>query len=207
MSEIVKYLHQLEKLYGKPQNKYHKWILKHGKSFKGSERDTKKESLLIEHNHPHGIKKCYYNSQVLLTISDKFQYYEGWYITENLPIPLEHAFIVYNGKVIDLTSNGRFQVIEYFGVPIPTKYVLLQILKDSKSDAFLFRYWREKQIKGDRKMKGYKGKNIFDTLKEKLGKITEADMTIKDRVWIDWEDGTTSPIDISQLGNRYKIKG
>lgn len=211
MSNIfLDYFDSLDKLYRDHKNsmcndmlKYYKWIIKHGKHFKDTDRDSELEKQMIRKNYSHKEKQCYFNAQVLLTVSNDYEYYEGWYITENFSFPIEHAFIVDKGKVIDLTSNGRFQVIEYFGIKIPRIFVLSKILELKCSEPMLFRYWKDME---ERTMK-YKGRNIFDTFKEKLGKITEADMKVKDRVWIDWEDGTCTPIDIKNIGKRYKIKG
>lgn len=128
-----------------PENQkiYYDWVLKNGRSFTDKDRNKDKEKELIKQNHPHNQKECFFNSQMLPTVNKDFEYYEGWYITENLPIPLEHEFIMYNGKIIDVTVNSRFKVIEYFGVKIPTKFVCIRILKNRRSESMLFWYWKE----------------------------------------------------------------
>jgi len=125
------------------QNDYYKWVLSQGKIFTDEDRNKDKEKELINQNHSHKQKQCFYNSHILLTRYDDFEYYEGWYITENLPIPIEHGFIVYKGKIIDITVNSKFKVIEYFGVKIPTEFVCTRILKNRYSDSMLFWYWKE----------------------------------------------------------------
>jgi len=147
MSDTKKFLESLQKLMNEQRNDYYGWILAQGKIFTDDDRDKQKEFELIKQNHSHKEKNCFYNSQILLTINDKYQYYEGWYITERIPIPIEHGFIVYNGKIIDITVNNRFKVIEYFGVRIPTEFVCEHIIKSGYSESMLFWYWKEKILK------------------------------------------------------------
>ena len=143
MSDIIEHLKTFQKLLPEKQNKYYQWIIEHGKLFTDDDRNKEKEFELIKQNYSHKEKECFFNSQILLTINNKYQYYEGWYITERIPIPIEHGFIVYDGKIIDITVNNRFKVIEYFGVRIPTEFVCIHIVKTGYSESMLFWYWKE----------------------------------------------------------------
>ena len=133
---IKNYLKQIVRLkLGKPQQQFYKWVLKNGKSFnKINPKINKLE------NASNSQRQCYYNSQ-MLALSGKFEYYEGWYVTENINLPLEHGWNVLNGKVIDVTSHNRFNVDEYFGIKIPINYIRKMILKTGYSDGFLGRYY------------------------------------------------------------------
>lgn len=66
------------------------------------------------------IKSCFRNSLLASLMFPDLDYYEGWYITENIPIPFEHAFNIKDGSVIDFTSHKfKIPVVEYYGVVIP----------------------------------------------------------------------------------------
>jgi hypothetical protein len=144
---IVQYLRQIQKMLSGKQAEFYQWVLDNGKYFKGTERDRKKEDeLIVKRRVSHKIKQCFYNSQILLLEDDDLQYYEGWYVPENL-FPIEHGFVVHKGKVIDVTANSRKDVIEYFGVPIPKKFVMKSILKKGRVESLLVQYWDSLQKK------------------------------------------------------------
>ena len=141
-----------------PYGSYHQWLKKNGKCFtlKRGHKYSKriKDKLESVEAHPSG---CYGNS-IRATIHDydkELQYYEGYYISEGVPIPLEHAWTVdrNTGKVVDATIIGvwdkkkehkNYGEVNYFGVPIPNEYVMAQSLKDSCYTARLGQYWKEK---------------------------------------------------------------
>jgi hypothetical protein len=86
------------------------------------------------------IKECYYNAQ-RLALSGGFEYAEGYIMSERVPVPIAHAWAVYNGKPIDVTirplGESRTQVRSkilarivrniqensYFGVMFPRKVI------------------------------------------------------------------------------------
>jgi hypothetical protein len=50
------------------------------------------------------IKNCFYNSQSIVLSHPKiFKYFEGFVYDENVPIPIEHAWLEINRKVFDPT--------------------------------------------------------------------------------------------------------
>ena len=135
MTSIIEYIRACGKLHTGKQAEFYKWVLENGKYFKGTDRNKEMERDLIKNKHPHKEKACYYNSQMLLIELDcnDLEYYEGWYIPKGL-IPIEHGFIVHNGKVIDLTINGRGEVEEYFGVRIPSDFIRHRLLEVGLAD-------------------------------------------------------------------------
>ena len=132
---IKSYLKQIRKIVMPNQKEFYDWVLKNGKSFKENQISK------IPENISNRQKQCYYNSQMLVLSNDKFDYYEGWYVTEEIGIPFEHSWNVSNGKVIDVTAFKRFNVREYFGIKIPIEYVRKMLLKTGYSDGFLGRYY------------------------------------------------------------------
>jgi len=48
------------------------------------------------------IKQCFFNAQKLAAFG-AFGYAEGYVLTDDLPIPLHHAWAVYRGKPVDVT--------------------------------------------------------------------------------------------------------
>ena len=147
-SSIIQYLKGCRTLMSGKQAEYYQWVLDNGKYFKGTDRNKEMEKELIKNKHPHKEKACYYNSQMLLIDLDcnDFEYYEGWYIPKGL-IPIEHGFIVHKGKVIDLTINGRGEVVEYFGVKIPTSFIRKRLINEGIADYSLVWFWESLQKK------------------------------------------------------------
>lgn len=136
--------------------KYHKWLKENGKCFtvkkgyKPSKRIQKKlETFEAE------VKGCYGNSlrAALYDYDKELQYYEGYFIDEKVPIPIEHAWTVdkKTGQVVDSTVLGAWTKIEdkepgeinYFGLPIPNEYVMKESLRDSCYTPRLGQYWSE----------------------------------------------------------------
>ena len=131
--------------YSEKAKEYYNWILKNIEIFDGENRDIDKENELMEKACiPIKPKLCFYQSQLLLLMDDDFEYYEGWYVVGNMDIPLEHGFLVYNGKVVDVTSRASgFIIQEYGGVKIPRDYVESFLLKSHFSTQLLPEYYFE----------------------------------------------------------------
>jgi len=73
-------------------------------------------------------KQCYCNSQRIALTDDRFQYAEGFVCSDLVPIPLDHAWLLLNGKVIDLTLRNLDKrekrpptLNHYLGIVIPLK--------------------------------------------------------------------------------------
>lgn len=65
------------------------------------------------------LKMCYRNSHHVQDVTG-LDYYEGFYVFEDLGIVTEHGFNVEDGKVIDVTSVllKYGQPIEWYGVKV-----------------------------------------------------------------------------------------
>ena len=139
---IKQYLKSISKiLTNKNQKEYYNWILANGKLFNG------KQIKPIETPN-NERKKCFYNSQ-MLALSEKYEYWEGWYVTKCFPLPFEHGWNMLDGNIIDVTAYGKFEVNEYFGVKIPIGYIRKMLLKTGYSDGYLGRYYYEVILNGN----------------------------------------------------------
>ena len=119
---------------------FYQFILKHGKYFKGYRCDKR----LIKKVEPKP-KECFNNALKLCLISNgKYEFYQGYMLSPDIPIPIEHAWNVKDGKVIDLTACilKLPKDTEYFGVKIPYSF-LVNNLKEIKASAKspLLLYW------------------------------------------------------------------
>lgn len=77
-------------------------------------------------------KQCFYNAQFVSMVasskglSERMKYVEGYVVKSNLPIPVHHAWVELDGKVIDLTlvtTEHSTQELErfYHGEDLPRK--------------------------------------------------------------------------------------
>lgn len=65
-------------------------------------------------------KECYKNSLLAALTIPELEYWEGFYVTEGIPLPLSHAFNVEEGKVVDFTAiKFNINVEEYWGIQVP----------------------------------------------------------------------------------------
>ena len=138
---IKSYLIQLKRFPN--YTKFIIWVLKNGESFTSTGKLTPAEKrMLITYRCGTRVKECYYNSQ-LLSLNSSFQYYEGWYLWEDIPLPLEHGFNVLRGKVVDTTrfDENRKRRRSYFGVHIPTKFVAKNMRESGMAEQMLYKYY------------------------------------------------------------------
>ena len=103
-------------------------------------------------------KQCYYNSQLAATslFSNDYEliYVEGLAITEPLPFPLPHGFLLFNGKVIDLTWFKESDGIapdedvnnEYYGIQIHSHDLLRAMTDTGMVQCHLDNYWNKNFI-------------------------------------------------------------
>lgn len=143
MGFILRYIKQL-KLINPKGSGYYNFLLSKGDKY--SSDDILKNGKLAEEYCIRIISKaCFYNAQQLAVFSKgEFEYCEGYAISKNLGIPIEHAWNVKDGKIIDISwKNG----IEYFGVRIPYEWIKKKFyeyaFKHNISDAHLLRYYKE----------------------------------------------------------------
>lgn len=103
------------------------------------------------------IKECYYNSQMIAMSDESLKYYEGYYYDSIIPV--EHGWLVKDGKVIDVTLEVRDKKFKkdlskggmYLGIEIPTLYLAEHIKKTGMAENLLYRYWREEIENGKRR--------------------------------------------------------
>ena len=129
---------------------YMTWVLKKGKSFSSPGKLTAKGKQDIkESRYSTRARECYYNAQMLAINDSRYKYYEGWYLWEDIPIPLEHGFNVRAGKVIDTTqhSQNKQRKRSYFGVHIPTSFIRKNMQETGMAEAILHTYFRHTQKK------------------------------------------------------------
>ena len=84
-------------------------------------------------NIERGIPKgCYYNCLQLLRKHPEFTYCEGYAQSEDLPLPLFHAWLVDgNGNVIDPTWDKGDA---YLGIPFNTKWFINLLVSRNRED-------------------------------------------------------------------------
>lgn len=135
------------------------FVLAHGHAFASraltvAERQAV-QPLLLGEEWP--IKQCYTNSQRLLIcdVEHRFEYVEGYVFDPRCPLPILHAWLSLNGKVVDVTlrtqalARGRTwlrnRVVgtfpdrdrEYYGAVLPRRLVLGAILETGRGGALL----------------------------------------------------------------------
>jgi len=115
-----------------PNYYFYRWLLEKGR-LGDTRKFTKKELKFIKDKlRLSGIapqaKECYYVSQLLVfSAIEDFKYVEGYAVSI---IPTEHAWLEYNGKVLDIVWGGLdsskspdgFSADpknEYFGIEVP----------------------------------------------------------------------------------------
>ena len=97
------------------------------------------------------MKECYYNSQVALLNCDKldqFEYCEGFAMSENVPIPIQHGWLRHKKtkNVIDLTWQSEDvksvprKGCKYFGIVINKRDVMEGIMT-GKCSSHLDGFW------------------------------------------------------------------
>ena len=118
MSKIVEYLENVQRMgLSEKQEIWYHFLLAQGKVFKERKDFDKKRLPFVKQ------RQCFNNSFLMATATDyEYEYFEGFYLCENIGLPLEHAF---NKKpndevIIDLTAQKfKIPVEEWFGVKVP----------------------------------------------------------------------------------------
>ncbi len=117
------------------------YILSHGTLFIGREPS---KNVVVPSFKPKS-KQCYYNSQ-LLALEENIQYIEG-YAFDGL-LPLEHAWCVSDGKVIDVTwevtdrknKENHDQTCIYYGIEIPKGFVWENMSKRELAEQLIYKF-------------------------------------------------------------------
>lgn len=141
--------------------KFQKWFLDKAQVFN---RVDKQQSEFLSKKIQAEIKNCYYNSWRVANTDFSLNYYEGFVIDEELPIPIEHSWLVDSrGFVIDPTliiSGDRFKKqmkkygggekdgsnrlgSEYFGVKFTNEQVNKFAIETKKTGSYLYLLFKE----------------------------------------------------------------
>ncbi len=127
--------------------KFKKWILDNGESFT---KIDKVLSMKLSKMNDCKIKECYRNA-LMSDLTGKYRFFEGWIWSKQIPIMIEHAWLVDGNKVIDptmiISPDGRDRVkdMEWFGVELPRKFVQDKTFKSKVTDSWLASWFLEKQ--------------------------------------------------------------
>lgn len=121
---------QFSQLMPKP-NTYEKWLLKgtvcEVKPLNAAEKQYIDTLVKMAGGYRQfKPQQCYFNAQSLFLrdLGGKLEYWEGWWSSPDLPIPVHHGWLMLNGKVIDVTNEalvrkyGEDRERHYFGVRI-----------------------------------------------------------------------------------------
>ena len=106
----------------------HDFLLKNGHQFSSAPLGSVETGWLdITGWESHLSKKCYANAQIISLTCDAYggvdlKYVEGVVVNNRLPIPVWHAWMTANGKVIDTTLKvfGDLGDWTYFGIIMDT---------------------------------------------------------------------------------------
>jgi hypothetical protein len=130
--------------------KYHKWFWNKAKTFKEVDKEISKQ-LMTQYKAQ--VKACYRNCSLIVAMRDDVDYYQGYVISQRLPIPLEHAFLVKNNNVIDPTlaidvkdDKDRYGD-EYYGVRIPKEYIMKWMFDKKTMDSmYAFHLYEREEV-------------------------------------------------------------
>ena len=136
---------------------FQKWFLENSKLYSVV---NEKLSKKVSENVNAEIKNCYYNCWKALNLSHSFDYCEGYAISNDLPIPIEHSWLLdSSGRVVDPTliiSGLKLQKqlkkyhqdsrpdrpsrlgSEYYGIKYKRQQVNEFALKTKKAGCFLY---------------------------------------------------------------------
>jgi len=118
------------------------------------------------------VKECYHNTW-LAVLGTNLRYFEGFVWSKEVPIPLEHSWLVKpDGKVVDptlgisteetnrqmkkqyrieSTRENRLEN-EYVGVYIPTQILNKFVMKNKRTGGFLFEFYQSQAKKIEKEL-------------------------------------------------------
>lgn len=137
---IKEYLSDLTKI---DKTGFFKYAINHGRMFL-KDHSLPVDQRIMNEVYPRS-RQCYWNAY-RAALSFKMEYWVGWYLPEfegKVMFPMEHAFNVKDGHVLDLTAQHiNTDVAEWYGLLIPPVY----FVKYHKSiRGILFEYYAEKE--------------------------------------------------------------
>ena len=144
MSQIRSFINQLKDINPKGADFYN-FFISNGSSYDSGTVSGDNKLIMNKYFIRARSKSCFCNAQQLTIYSEgEYEYCEGYAISKVLGIPMEHAWNVKKGKIIDLTWDDG---MEYFGVKVPYKWIKNKfyefVFKHNVSEAQLLRYYEE----------------------------------------------------------------
>lgn len=116
------------------------WFFDHARYWRAKQALDNRRSLRLRHEYGCKPKQCYYNAQKIALDNLGAEYWEGFACAI---IPVDHAWLVINGKVVDPTwasYSRKYPVIDYFGVHVPAARIRKHWLDHGNANALAFRY-------------------------------------------------------------------
>ena len=120
----------------------HKLLLEKGEHFlnRTPVKEVPEAKKWASREHPKK-KECFMNAQKFCISHLNTKYYEGYWAASLVPV--WHGWVVLDGKVIDFTAEAcekylkkqghdfpDAETLDYFGVHIPTEFILKRIVDD-----------------------------------------------------------------------------
>jgi hypothetical protein len=117
---VLRYLESVNKMLGNSKESY---ILANGTLFIGREPSKN----FIKTTFEPEMNRCYYNAQNISFEYKNLRYFEGVAFYDCIGLPIDHAWCVSDGKVIDITWEKPFEKYSrtciYYGIDIPKGFV------------------------------------------------------------------------------------
>ena len=126
MSEVIKgYYNALSGFANPAITEFYGWLEREGRDYDPSVpfELAKKHRLLVHNAVPRG---CFQNARAAANrlVADGAEYVEGFYVTRDVGMPFEHAWVVVDGVVFDSTALMMgFDILEYHGVVVPRRFL------------------------------------------------------------------------------------
>jgi hypothetical protein len=138
VKQYIELFKRMDKPYTNAEEAY-RYFLEHGQEFNSITPSKEDPSISSCGRHLRRQKQCYYNS-ALCCVDTGAKYYEGFAVCD-IPLPLEHAWNVKDGKVFDLTWEDRCKKkVEYFGMEIPQDFLRESMVDKGMVENLLWRY-------------------------------------------------------------------
>lgn len=146
--------HQTTKRKGFKYNSCEEYVLSNGIAYQ-SQKLTGDELKLVLNAIGHKkfpVKQCFYNSMILASNNPELTYVEGYILSSRVPLPILHAWITINNKIVDVTlrcyeRKGRlgYAVLgefdedtnAYFGVAFSRADVLKYMFETSSAGSLI----------------------------------------------------------------------
>jgi len=153
LDNLFDYLRQAKGCHGPHQPCKERLLLQYGRAFEPEALTTDELSLLEGHAARLGTplegferKQCFFNAQRLVTAGPDGPLYCEGYCYPKGGIPVHHAWLTLNGKVVDVTLHdretgepvlGEFTTRLYVGISFETRLVRSEMLRTGSASTLL----------------------------------------------------------------------